>query len=58
MRALIVTIALMALAGAGVQAQTFPSRQITLIVPFPPGGSTDVNSRSLDQWSCMIVVRS
>jgi len=46
MRAFIVAIALMALAGiAGVQAQTFPSRQITLIVPFPPGGSTDVAAR-------------
>src|SRR5215208_5660080 len=46
MRAFIVAIALMALAGiAGVQAQTFPSRQITLIVPFPPGGSTDTAAR-------------
>ena len=27
------------------QAQSFPSRQITLIVPFPPGGSTDVAAR-------------
>ena len=26
-------------------AQTFPSRTITLIVPFPPGGSTDVAGR-------------
>jgi tripartite-type tricarboxylate transporter receptor subunit TctC len=26
-------------------AQSFPSRQITLIVPFPPGGSTDVAAR-------------
>jgi tripartite-type tricarboxylate transporter receptor subunit TctC len=28
-----------------LQAQTFPSKSITLIVPFPPGGSTDVTAR-------------
>lgn len=28
-----------------VQAQTFPSRPLTLIVPFPPGGSTDAAAR-------------
>jgi tripartite-type tricarboxylate transporter receptor subunit TctC len=28
-----------------VRADTFPSRTITLIVPFPPGGSTDVVAR-------------
>jgi tripartite-type tricarboxylate transporter receptor subunit TctC len=30
---------------APAQADTFPSRSITLIVPFPPGGSTDVAGR-------------
>ena len=28
-----------------VHADTFPSRPITLIVPYPPGGSTDVTAR-------------
>jgi len=46
MRKFLIAVALTALAGiVGVHAQTYPSRQITLVVPFPPGGSTDVAAR-------------
>jgi tripartite-type tricarboxylate transporter receptor subunit TctC len=46
MRKFIAALALTLFAGiADVCAQTFPSRPITLIVPFPPGGSTDTIAR-------------
>src|SRR5216684_1609295 len=44
MKKLIFAVALLAFVGIA-RAQTWPSRQITLIVPFPPGGSTDVAAR-------------
>ncbi len=46
MRRLLIALALTLLTGvAGVQAQSYPSRTITIIVPFPPGGSTDTVAR-------------
>src|SRR3984885_8905461 len=48
MRKLIVAIALALCATvASAHADAFPSRPITLIVPYPPGGSTDVTARIL-----------
>jgi tripartite-type tricarboxylate transporter receptor subunit TctC len=35
----------LSLLAAGAWAQTFPSKQVTLVVPFPPGGGPDVAAR-------------
>ncbi|HXJ53315.1 MAG TPA: tripartite tricarboxylate transporter substrate-binding protein [Burkholderiales bacterium] len=41
--------ALAALVTSHAQAQAFPSRPVTLIVPFPPGGSTDTAARIIGE---------
>jgi len=50
MRKLLVASALTLLAGiAAAQAQNFPTRPVTLVVPFPPGGSTDTAARIIGE---------
>jgi len=62
-------IALMLMGGAGMapdraaQAQTYPAKPIHIIVPFAPGGITDVVARALGQrlseaWKQQVVVEN
>ncbi|HXF47268.1 MAG TPA: tripartite tricarboxylate transporter substrate binding protein BugD [Burkholderiaceae bacterium] len=44
-----IALAVLALAATGAIAQTFPSKPVTIVVPFSAGGPTDTVARSLGQ---------
>ena len=50
-RSLLSLIAMTLLMLGGAQAQPFPSRPITMIVPWPAGGSTDTHMRKFSEVS-------
>ncbi len=47
MKKVLITLALGLVAAAGAQAQAWPAKPVTLLVPFPPGGSTDMIARTI-----------
>ncbi len=46
------------IAGAAAHAQSFPVKPITLVVPYSPGGSTDIMARVMAQHLPAIVGQS
>lgn len=59
--ALAMAFAVAALACTGTGAQTFPTRPVTLVVPFPPGGGSDTGGRIIAEqltkrWGQPVIV--
>src|ERR1051325_8384128 len=55
--------AALVLASPAARAQSYPSRQITLIIPFTPGGSNDLVGRAIGKklsevWGQPVVVEN
>ncbi len=55
--------ALLAIAGSAFAQAGFPTRPVTMVVPFPPGGGTDTGARLIAQkltakWGQQVVVEN
>ena len=54
---------LLALASSGAAAQAWPQKPVRFIVPFPPGGATDISARLLGEkltqiWGQQVVIEN
>ena len=59
--AVLATLALCGLPQVQVQAQTFPTKPVRIVIPFAPGGSTDANARIIQDklstlWGQPVIV--
>jgi tripartite-type tricarboxylate transporter receptor subunit TctC len=58
-----ICVAFLALAAAAASAQTYPSKGIRMIVPYPPGGGADITARPIAQvlsqrWGQPVVIEN
>jgi tripartite-type tricarboxylate transporter receptor subunit TctC len=63
MRKIVTVTIFCALSATSVLAQTYPAKPVTWIVPFPPGGGTDISARTLaakltDKWKQSVVIEN
>src|SRR4051812_29868299 len=57
------SVVLLSVASMGVAAQEWPQRPVRFIVPFPPGGATDIAARLLGEkltqiWGQTVVIEN
>lgn len=57
----LVVIALLVISAASVRAETYPARNIRIVVPYTPGGTSDILARAIGQklneaWGQAVIV--
>src|SRR5260221_12995439 len=62
-RAAIATLAVLLWAQGPAYAQAYPSRTVRIVIPFPPGGTSDILARTLaqkltDEWGQQVIAEN